>query len=39
MAKSYSTEKSHAFINGIIDKAVKQFEKEGLVNKSGRGLL
>ena len=39
MAKSYSTEKSHAFINGIIDKAVKQFEADGLVNKSGRGLL
>jgi N utilization substance protein B len=39
IAKSYSTHKSPAFINGILDKIVKKFEAEKLITKTGKGLL
>ncbi len=39
IAKYYSTPKSSAFINGILDKLVKKFEQEQLLSKTGRGLL
>ncbi|MAO09177.1 MAG: transcription antitermination factor NusB [Alteromonas sp.] len=38
VAKEYSTPKSSIFINGILDKLVKQFTEEGKLNKIGRGL-
>lgn len=38
IAKKYSTDKSGIFINGILDSMLNSFKKEGLVNKTGRGL-
>lgn len=39
ISKLYSTEKSKDFINGILDRLMKQLEKEGKIEKAGRGLL
>lgn len=39
IAKEYSTPKSSVFINGVLDKLSKDYEKEGKLNKMGRGLL
>lgn len=38
VAKEYSTNKSSLFINGILDKLVKEYEEEDKLNKIGRGL-
>ncbi|WP_261374458.1 transcription antitermination protein NusB [Dokdonia sp. Hel_I_53] len=38
IAKEYSTPKSSIFINGILDKLVKQYEVENKLKKEGRGL-
>ena len=38
ISKEYSTPKSSSFINGILDKLVKDYTKEGKLNKLGRGL-
>ena len=39
IAKEYSTPKSSSFINGILDKIVKEYTVEGKLNKMGRGLM
>ena len=39
IAKEYSTPKSSIFINGILDKLVKEYKAEGKLQKIGRGLL
>lgn len=39
IAKNYSTAKSKEFINGIMDKLLKRLDKEGKINKEGRGLI
>lgn len=39
IAKEYSTPKSSVFINGILDKLVKEYEAKGTLKKSARGLL
>ncbi|MFB9057987.1 transcription antitermination factor NusB [Mariniflexile ostreae] len=39
IAKEYSTPKSSIFINGILDKLVKEYQAEGKLNKVGRGLM
>lgn len=39
IAKEYSTPKSSIFINGILDKIVKEYTAEGKLNKIGRGLM
>ena len=39
ISKDYSTPKSNIFINGILDKMIKDFNKKGCLNKTGRGLL
>ncbi|WP_040471017.1 MULTISPECIES: transcription antitermination factor NusB [unclassified Flavobacterium] len=39
IAKEYSTPKSSIFINGILDNLVKEFNRDGKLNKAGRGLL
>lgn len=39
IAKEYSTPKSSFFINGILDKIVKEYEEKGDLNKIGRGLM
>lgn len=38
ISKLYSTDKSKDFINGILDRLMKQMDKDGLINKEGRGL-
>lgn len=39
IAKEYSTPKSSFFINGILDKIIKDYSDEGKLNKMGRGLM
>lgn len=39
IAKEYSTPKSSIFINGILDKLVKEYETDGKLKKIGRGLM
>jgi N utilization substance protein B len=39
IAKSYSTEKSRIFINGLLDKIFKQLKQEDKIRKTGRGLI
>ncbi|WP_091474094.1 transcription antitermination factor NusB [Flavobacterium swingsii] len=39
LAKEYSTPKSSIFINGILDNLVKEFEANGKLKKTGRGLM
>jgi N utilization substance protein B len=39
IAKEYSTPKSSIFINGILDKLVKEYEEDAKLNKVGRGLM
>ena len=39
IAKEYSTPKSSFFINGILDKIVKEYTEGGKLNKIGRGLM
>ncbi|GAB5550720.1 MAG: transcription antitermination factor NusB [Saprospiraceae bacterium] len=39
ISKLYSTDKSKDFINGILDRLMKQLLDEGRINKKGRGLI
>jgi N utilization substance protein B len=39
ISKDYSSPKSSIFINGILDNLLKQFQKEDMINKIGRGTL
>lgn len=39
IARFYSTNKSHEFVNGILDKIVADLRKENKIVKTGRGLL
>ena len=39
VAKEYSTPKSSVFINGVLDKIVKEYSDKGTLNKMGRGLM
>ncbi len=39
IAKEYSTPKSSIFINGVLDKLVKEYQDKKTLNKSGRGLM
>lgn len=39
IAKNYSTDKSKDFINGILDRLMKQLGEEGKISKEGRGLI
>lgn len=38
VAKLYSTDKSKDFVNGVLDRLLKQLTEQGLVQKQGRGL-
>lgn len=38
ISKLYSTDKSKDFINGILDRLMKQLNKDGKIQKKGRGL-
>lgn len=39
LAKDYSTDKSKRFINGILDRLMKDLLEQGLIVKEGRGLI
>jgi len=39
IAKTYSTPKSDTFINGVLDAILMELEREGRLDKSGRGLI
>ncbi|MGV6844606.1 MAG: transcription antitermination factor NusB [Lutibacter sp.] len=39
LAKDYSTDKSSFFINGILDKILKEFNDQKRIEKIGRGLV
>lgn len=39
ISKDYSTEKSSYFINGVLDKILKDFTASKKINKIGRGLM
>jgi N utilization substance protein B len=39
IAKTYSTPRSDTFINGVLDAILMDLEREGRLNKSGRGLI
>ncbi|MBC2839920.1 transcription antitermination factor NusB [Robiginitalea sp. SC105] len=39
IAKEYSTPKSSIFINGILDKLIRDYREAGKLKKTGRGLL
>lgn len=39
IAKTYGSEKSGTFINGLVDKIANDLRQEGNLNKTGRGLI
>jgi len=39
LGKQYSTAKSKEFINGVLDKIMKNLQSENKMNKEGRGLI
>ena len=39
LSKYYSTPKSHGFINGILDELFGKLKKDGVIKKTGRGLI
>ena len=39
MAKTFSTEKSGAFVNGVLDAVLRELKENGRMKKSGRGLV
>ena len=39
ISKEYSSPKSNVFINGVLDKIVKDLSKDGTISKTGRGLI
>ena len=39
ISKEYSSPKSSVFINGVLDKIIKDLTKDGTISKSGRGLI
>jgi N utilization substance protein B len=39
VSKEYSTPKSKDFVNGILDRLMKQLSEEGKIKKEGRGLI
>jgi len=39
IAKDYSSEKSSSFINGVLDKLLKEYQTENKIEKIGRGLM
>jgi N utilization substance protein B len=39
ISKMYGTDKSKDFVNGILDRMMKQLITDGRVKKEGRGLI
>jgi N utilization substance protein B len=38
LVKFYSTDRSNAFVNGVLDKIISHLKEEGKIVKAGRGL-
>jgi transcription antitermination protein NusB len=39
LSKEYSSPKSKIFINGVLDKLIADYKDQGIIKKSGRGLM
>lgn len=39
LAKYFSTPKSRIFVNGVLDRLIREFKEEGKIKKTGRGLV
>ncbi len=39
LSKEYSSPKSKVFINGVLDKLIIDYKEQGIIRKSGRGLM
>lgn len=39
LAKYFSASKSTTFVNGVLDRLIREFNEEGRIRKSGRGLI
>lgn len=39
LAKYFSTPNSKVFVNGVLDRLIREFKEEGKIKKTGRGLL
>lgn len=39
LAKYFSAEKSKTFVNGVLDRLIREFKEEGKIKKVGRGLI
>ncbi len=39
LAKYFSTSKSKVFVNGVLDKLIRELKEKGKIKKTGRGLL
>ncbi len=39
LAKYFSTRNSKTFVNGVLDRLIREFKEEGKINKIGRGLI
>ena len=39
LSKEYSSPKSKIFINGVLDKLITEYKEQGIIKKSGRGLM
>jgi N utilization substance protein B len=39
LSKEYSSPKSKIFINGVLDKLITEYKEQGIIVKSGRGLM
>jgi len=39
LAKYFSTPKSKIFVNGVLDRLIREYKEEGKINKVGRGLM
>jgi N utilization substance protein B len=39
IARSFSTEKSDKFVNGVLDSILEDLKSEGRIKKTGRGLI
>jgi transcription antitermination protein NusB len=38
LTKTFSTPKSKIFVNGVLDKVISHYNREGIIQKTGRGL-
>lgn len=39
LAKYFSTANSKIFVNGVLDRLIREYREEGKINKAGRGLV